>query len=122
MDTPSSAPSSPSPASWADAMIVLTTWPADREPDAFARQLVDERLAACVNLLPPMISVYRWQGEVQQDAERQLVIKTHRGRVQELIARLQALHPYDVPECLVLPVEGGGAAYLAWIAESVAAR
>jgi periplasmic divalent cation tolerance protein len=122
MDTASYAPSaaadaSPSP----DAVIVLTTWPADKDPLAFARLLIDERLAACVNLLPPMTSVYRWQGDVQEDPERQLIIKTTRARVDEVIDRLRARHPYELPECLVLPIERGGAAYLTWLSESVAA-
>lgn len=117
MDTPSSTLSPSSPAA---TIIVLTTWPADRDPAAFARQLIDERLAACVNLLPPMTSVYRWEGVIQEEAERQVVIKTTRERMPDLIARVQALHPYDLPECLVLPVETGGAAYLAWVGQSVA--
>lgn len=103
-----------------DAVIILTTWPGDKDPIAFAKQLVEEQLAACVNVLPAMTSVYRWQGEVQEEAERQLVIKTVRSQVDLLMDRLRTLHPYEVPECLVLPIEHGGAAYLAWLAECVA--
>jgi periplasmic divalent cation tolerance protein len=62
-----------------------------------------------------MTSVYRWQGEMQRDTERQLVIKTTRPRLDALEARLHDLHPYDLPECLVLPVDGGSPAYLAWV-------
>jgi periplasmic divalent cation tolerance protein len=122
MDTASYASSASADASASpDAVIVLTTWPADKDPVAFARQLIDERLAACVNLLPPMTSVYRWQGAVQEDPERQLIIKTTRGRVDAVIDRLRTRHPYEVPECLVLPIERGGTTYLAWLTESVAA-
>ena len=81
-----------------------------------ARTLVDERLAACVNLLPPMVSIYRWRGQVQRDVEQQLVIKTTRARLADAQARLVALHPYDLPECLVLPVDGGDPTYMAWVA------
>jgi len=104
----------------ASTVIVLTTVPADRDGVAIGRQLVEEGLAACVSVLPPMVSVYRWQGEVHQDMERQLVIKTRAERVEALMARLTTLHPYDVPECLVLPVAGGSDAYLAWVRDSVA--
>jgi periplasmic divalent cation tolerance protein len=94
--------------------IVLTTFGVG-QATAVARALVDERLAACVNVLPAMQSVYRWQDAVQQDDERQLVIKTWQDRLPALEARLESLHPYDVPELLVLEVAGGGAAYLAWL-------
>jgi periplasmic divalent cation tolerance protein len=98
-----------------DALIVLTTLGATADAAAFARTLVDERLAACVNVLPAMQSVYRWRGAVQEDDERQLVIKTWRDRLAALEARVKTLHPYDVPELLVLEVAAGGAAYLEWL-------
>ena len=69
-----------------------------------------------------MVSVYRWQGDLQRDMERQLVIKTRTERVDALIARLKSLHPYDVPECLVLPAIGGSSAYLDWVHDSVIPR
>ena len=102
-----------------DAVIVLTTIGADADGDALARTLVEERLAACVNVLPPMRSVYRWKGEVQADAERQLIIKTKAERVEALQARLSQLHPYELPEFLIVPCGGGSEGYLAWIGESV---
>ena len=98
-----------------DAVMVLTTLPAAADAAAFARTLVDERLAACVNLLPVMQSVYRWQEAVQQDDERQLVIKTWRDCLASLEARMNSLHPYDVPEFLVLDAGGGSSAYLEWL-------
>jgi periplasmic divalent cation tolerance protein len=98
--------------------IVLTTWPADRDPESLATSLVEERLAACVNVLPVMESVYRWEGGVQRDRERQLIVKTTAARVDALQRRLQELHPYDVPELLVLGAVGGGTAYLEWLRTS----
>ncbi len=99
-----------------DAAIVLTTLGADADAAALARTLVDERLAACVNVLP-MTSVYRWQGQIEQDREQQLIIKTTAGRVAALEARLRTLHPYELPEFLVLAA-AAGAAYGAWVGES----
>ena len=103
-----------------DAVIVLTTLAADVDASLLARALVDERLAACVNVLPAMTSVYRWQGRVEQEREQQLIIKTGADRVTPLAARLRELHPYEVPEFLVLRVSEGSDAYLRWIRESVA--
>jgi periplasmic divalent cation tolerance protein len=105
-------------------VIVLTTMPADPgegklDAVALGRTLVEEGLAACVNVLPPMESVYRWQGSVHQDAERQLVIKTRAERVDALYGRLETLHPYEVPEFLVLPVSAGSPSYLDWVKGSV---
>ena len=102
-----------------DAVIVLTTLGADVDAAALARTLVAERLAACVNVLPVMTSVYRWQGGVEEEREQQLVIKTGGDRVAALAARLGALHPYEVPEFLVLRVSEGSDAYLRWIGDSV---
>lgn len=100
-------------------VLVLTTLPAAHDAAAFARTLIAERLAACVSLLPPMTSCYRWEGQVQEEGERQLVIKTTRARVGSLQHRVAALHPYDVPEWLVIPVADASKAYGAWVRESV---
>ena len=99
-------------------VIVLTTFPADHDPAALSRILVEEHLAACVNVLPPMHSVYRWEGQIEQATEHQLIIKTTAGRVETLKQRLSDLHPYDVPEFLVLTVSDGAEAYLRWLSES----
>ena len=99
-------------------VVVLTTLPGDADASAFARTLVEERLAACVNLLPAMESFYRWEGEIERDTERQVVFKTTRGRVVTLWERVRDLHPYDVPEFVVLPIVDGNDAYLRWIAEA----
>jgi periplasmic divalent cation tolerance protein len=81
-----------------------------------ARALVEERLAACCNLLDGMTSVYRWQGEIQEDAEVVVIAKTRAELVEPLTARVQALHSYDVPCVVALPVSGGNPAFLHWIA------
>jgi periplasmic divalent cation tolerance protein len=99
-------------------VMVLTTLPADADGPAFARALVDARLAACVNLLAPMESIYRGEGDIEEETERQVVIKTSRDRVAPLWDRVRELHPYDVPEFLVLPIVDGNDAYLRWVADS----
>ena len=99
-------------------VLVLTTIGADADAAAIARQLVEERLAACVNMLPAMTSVYRWKGNVEQDREQQIVIKTTPDRLSALETRLRELHPYELPEFLVLAA-GGSTGYLAWVGESV---
>ena len=107
-------------ASVTDYVIVLTTLSVSADAAVLARTLVEERLAACVNVLGEMGSWYRWKGVIEHDRERQVLLKTRRDRVPELEARLKQLHPYDVPEFVVLPIEDGGLAYLAWLGESLA--
>jgi periplasmic divalent cation tolerance protein len=102
------------------AVIVLTTWPDEAGALAFAHAVVGERLAACVNVLPPMTSVYRWQGKTEVATEHQVIVKTSRDQLPGLEARLVALHPYDLPELLVVDASGGSAAYLDWITRSAA--
>lgn len=99
--------------------LVLTTFPGDGDAEGFARTLVDERLAACVNVLPPMQSIYRWKGGVEMAAERQVIIKTTLAGVAALAQRLRELHPYQVPEFLVVNIEAGSPAYLSWLSDSV---
>lgn len=101
-------------------VIVLTTLAAAADAAAFARALVGDRLAACVNVLPPMTSLYRWKGAVEEDSERQLVIKTTSDRVAAIEARFQELHPYELPEFVVLSA-GASASYLEWLRDSVGA-
>jgi periplasmic divalent cation tolerance protein len=101
-----------------DYVIVLTTLPADLDATAIADALVEARVAACVNLLPVMESTYRWQGAIEHDRERQVVIKTSRRRVEDLWEKLRDLHPYDVPEFVVIPILDGNEAYLNWIGET----
>ncbi|PBJ84510.1 divalent-cation tolerance protein CutA [Lysobacteraceae bacterium NML93-0399] len=105
-----------------DALACFSTCPDAAAAERIARTLVEERLAACVNLLPQVRSVYRWEGEVAVDDEVLLMIKTTSARLPALRTRLQALHPYDVPELIALPVAGGLPAYLQWIADATGAR
>jgi periplasmic divalent cation tolerance protein len=99
-----------------DALVVLVTAPTPERAAEIARALVEERLAACGNVVPAIRSIYRWEGEVHDDAETLLVLKTTRARFEALRDRVLALHPYEVPEVIALPVETGSAGYLAWIA------
>jgi periplasmic divalent cation tolerance protein len=96
-------------------ILVLTTVPGNLDVDELVRPLVEERLAACVNVLPPMRSIYRWEGVVETADERQVLIKTTRRRLAEVQSSLSARHPYEVPEFLVIPITDGGAAYLQWV-------
>jgi periplasmic divalent cation tolerance protein len=98
-----------------DVVLILTTVPDDARAETLARTLVEERLAACVNVHGPMTSIYRWKGEVEREAERQLIIKTTRDRVPALEARIKGLHSYELPEFVIVPIEGGSGAYLDWV-------
>ena len=102
-----------------DVRIALTTIGSETDAIAIAKTLVDEKLAACVNVLPQMISIYRWKGAVEQDNEHQILIKTTADRLAALESRLRQLHPYELPEFLVMNPAEGGSAYLAWVKESV---
>ena len=95
-------------------VIVLTTLPPDHDAAGFARALVEERLAACVNIWSEMESVYCWKDRIERDRERQIVIKTRAARVEAVIRRIEQLHPYEVPEVLVIPVLAGSERYLGW--------
>lgn len=103
----------------ADCVLVLVTIPADAETEAFARGLVETGVAACVNILPKMLSVYRWEGEVESEAEHQVLIKTTSAGVPSLWQRVRDLHPYDVPEFIVVPIIDGNEAYLKWVRMNV---
>jgi periplasmic divalent cation tolerance protein len=98
-----------------DVLIVYCTLPDDERADQIVRALVDERLVACVNLLPGVRSFYRWEGKVCDDPERLAIIKTTVARFEAMKARLLELHPYDVPEVIAVPVDRGADAYLAWV-------
>jgi periplasmic divalent cation tolerance protein len=104
-----------------NAVVVLTTVGESTDAAAFARVLVADRLAACVNVLPPMTSLYWWKGAIEEDREQQLVIKTTQDRVAAIEARFQELHPYELPEFVVLSAEAS-TAYLAWLRDSVAVK
>lgn len=103
----------------ARVVVVLVTGPDTASLEALAGTIVGEGLAACVNLIPRVRSVYRWEGEVHHDDEALAVVKTTRPAIGALRERVHQLHPYEVPEFLVLPVEAGSDAYLGWVAGSV---
>lgn len=103
-----------------DVYVVLSTAASAEEGKGLGRRLVEERLAACVNVVPGARSVYWWEGAVQEADEVLLVIKTRRDRYPALARRLQELHSYSVPEILAVSVETGSPAYLAWVGEVVA--
>jgi periplasmic divalent cation tolerance protein len=101
----------------ADLILILTTMPDDERARALARTLVEEQLAACVNVHGPMSSTYWWKGTLEQETEHQVVIKTTRERLATLEARVLALHPYELPEFIVLNADAS-AAYSSWVNES----
>jgi periplasmic divalent cation tolerance protein len=100
---------------FAEVLVVFCNAPSEEVAHSIAGSLVQERLAACVNVLAPCRSVYRWEGKMEQASEVPLLIKTTRDRYPLLEAALRRLHPYDVPEILALPVAGGSDAYLRWV-------
>ena len=102
-----------------DKRIVLSTAGSEDEARKIARHLVENRLAACVNLIPRVESIYRWQGEIESATEWLLLIKTTAQRFAAVRDAIDALHSYDVPECIMLPVEDGSASYLQWLGESI---
>jgi len=99
-----------------EALVVLVTAPSAEKAAELARAVVEERLAACGNVLPQIRSIYRWQGAVHDEPEALLVLKTTEALFERLRARVVELHPYETPEVLALPVAAGHAPYLAWIA------
>jgi periplasmic divalent cation tolerance protein len=100
-----------------DLILILTTMPDDDRADRLARALVEEQLAACVNVHGAMASTYRWQGAVEREAERQVVIKSTRGRLADLERRIRELHPYELPEFVVLEAAASDG-YGKWVADS----
>jgi len=99
--------------------IVLCSCPNDDVANTIAQQLVNEKLAACVNLLPGITSVYAWQGKIEKDTETLLVIKTENCLFDKLSKRILSLHPYEVPEIVALDIQQGNKAYLDWITSSL---
>lgn len=97
---------------------MLTTMPDMASAEQLAKALVDQSLAACVNILPAMQSIYRWQGKQQQETEHQLIIKTRASRYQAIENFIKDNHPYELPEIIGLPVEHGLQRYLDWVTET----
>ena len=102
-----------------DIVLVLTTAGSEAEARNIANQLVERRVAACVNMIPRIQSVYRWEGKVETAEEFLLIIKTTKARSLDVQALIRELHSYDLPECVVISMTGGSAEYLKWIEESV---
>jgi periplasmic divalent cation tolerance protein len=98
-----------------EELVVLVTVGSREAAEAMAETLVGERLAACVNVVGPVRSIYRWHGEVCRDDEHLMIVKTTRSRYAELERRIGELHTYEVPEVIALPIERGAASYLAWL-------
>jgi periplasmic divalent cation tolerance protein len=99
--------------------LVVTTTSSQEEARRIANALVERRLAACVNIVSKIDSIYRWKGKVEEAQEFLLLIKTTESAVENLRDAIQELHSYEVPECIVLPIESGSEKYLNWIDESV---
>jgi len=103
-----------------DKRIVLSTAGSEEEARKIAHHLVEQRLAACVNIVPKVESIYRWQGKVESNREYLLLIKTSSGKFAAVRDAILELHSYELPECIVLAIEDGSPAYLQWIDESLA--
>jgi periplasmic divalent cation tolerance protein len=98
-----------------DIIIILVTAGSEGEAEKIAQTLVEERLAACVNIISPVRSIYRWEGKTQDDREWLLVIKTEQQHFADVEARVRSLHSYQVPEVIALPVVDGSERYLEWV-------
>jgi len=99
-------------------VVILVTAPSADDAARIGRALVEERLAACANVVGPIRSIYRWQGAVEEADESLMLVKARAADVDRVTARVRELHTYDVPEIIALPIRGGSPAYLAWLAES----
>lgn len=104
------------------AVFVFATFPDMDTGKLIVRKLVEERLIACGNIVPHVVSIYTWKDAVETSDEAIGILKTERERYEELQVRLRELHPYDLPECIAVPVEAGLPEYLRWIADSVTPR
>jgi periplasmic divalent cation tolerance protein len=104
-----------------DLILILTTMPDDERAEGLARTIVEEGLAACVNVHGPMTSIYRWRGRIEVELERQVVIKTTRARLAVLETRLRALHPYELPEVIVIDA-AASVAYERWANDTTVGR
>lgn len=100
-------------------VAVFITASSEDEAARIARALVEERLAACVNIIPAVRSIYRWEGKVEESAETMLIAKTDAGNMAPLIERVRALHSYTTPEIIALPVADGYGGYLEWLGDSI---
>src|SRR3954451_4195462 len=102
-----------------DKLLILTTAGSESEAKQIATTLVERRLAACVNILPRVASVYRWRGKVEAAEEFLLIIKTVKAQQEQVQLAIRELHSYELPECIAIAVEGGSTEYLEWITDSL---
>ncbi|BDG59700.1 divalent-cation tolerance protein CutA [Caldinitratiruptor microaerophilus] len=105
-----------------DVFLVYVTTSNEEEAARIGRQVVEERLAACANVVPGVRSFYHWEGRLVEDGEALLLLKAHRERLDDLIARVKALHSYTVPAVNAVPIERGNPDYLRWVAEETVGR
>ncbi len=102
-----------------ETVVVFVTAPTAEKAAEIARAVVEEKLAACGNVIPAIRSIYSWEGKVHDEPEALLILKAPRKRLQDLSDRIAALHPYEVPEVIGLPIEGGNERYIDWIIQTM---
>lgn len=103
-----------------DEIVVFITASKEEEAAAIARELVERKLAGCVNILPNIRSIYRWEGAIEDEGEVLMIIKTQRGLFEQLRTKVKEMHSYSVPEIIALPIVEGSPEYLAWLKEATA--
>lgn len=103
-------------------VLVYSTFPSSEAAEAAGGELVDRQLAACVNIIPGMTSIYHWQGERHRDAEVVMIIKTRSSLANRVVSEIRSLHPYANPALLVIPVEGGSGDFISWIFSVTASK
>ena len=102
-----------------EPILIVTNFPEKKQAIAFAKKIVDDRLAACINILSAGISVYSWQGQTESDEEIPVLIKTQKQHYTQIQQAITAIHPYELPEIIIVPIIGGLPAYLQWISETI---
>src|SRR5690242_3388425 len=98
-----------------DVVLVYTTWPSAQQAEAAGRRLVEQKLCACINILPGMVSVYAWEGKIERGEEAVMILKTAKARSAELMRAVREAHPYDTPAIIELAVSSADPRYAAWI-------
>ncbi len=105
-------------AEFVEGIVVLITAPPGEAADKISRKILEDKLAACVNQVPQIRSLYWWEGKINDDSETLLIVKTTRSLFQKLVQAVKSVHPYEVPEIIALPIMDGSESYLKWIAEA----
>lgn len=103
-----------------DPIIILTTVSSKKEAELIGSKLIDKELAACVNIIPNIKSIYYWEGKINKDSEYLLIIKTVKRAEEDIFENIRKLHSYDTPEMISIPITGGEKSYLNWLSKSVA--